>query len=65
MRVIVDEYPTGCKECVFAGMEELWGYCVLTKWQIYDDENEEMLPYMEEHCPLVKLNELIDNPKEV
>ena len=62
MRVVVDEYPTGCKECVFAGIDELWGYCVLTKWKIYDDENEDgdIFSYMEEHCPLVELNELFE-----
>lgn len=59
MRVVVDEYPTGCKECVFAGEDDFWGYCVLSKWSIYNDEDEMISSHREEHCPIVEFSELL------
>lgn len=59
MKVVVDELPIGCKECVFTGEDELFGYCILSKWKIYNEEEAEIIPYREEHCPLVEFGELI------
>lgn len=62
MKICVSKLPQNCKECMFAGTSNLAGYCSLSKWRIEKyDENGEPIAHIEEHCPLIEFETLLNN----
>ena len=53
MKIVVDELPEYCSECMFEEWESLRSYCKLTTF--FTDG----LSSREEHCPLIELREAI------